>query len=178
MQTPSGIVVQQLELLLRAALRNPANELIAFLLQQAANQIDQSYQPKPRECWKGSFPLQVNGIFGSFTVWRDYYYYDRSSCRGHHPADAALGLERACTPALTRLVCYEGAEGESFQAAQEHLQETGGIEMDPRQIQRIIQAMGRRPEVGPSGKPHPNPVTRQSCMSAPMPPECPCAKPS
>jgi hypothetical protein len=140
-QAPDGIAVQRLELLVRTALRNPANELVGFLLQQAASQIDESYQPTPGECWKGSFPLQVSGIFGSFTLWR-HYYYNPSSQQGHHPVDAILGLEGACTPALARLVCYEGAEGESFQTAQEHLLETGAIEVDPRQIQRIIQAMG------------------------------------
>jgi len=138
---PGGIAVQQLELLLRAALRNPANELIGFLLQQAATQIDQSYQAKTGECWKGSFPLQVTGIFGSFTVWRHYYYNPRNK-QGHHPADAALGLEGACTPALTRLICMEGADENSFQKAQTHLKETGAIEIEARQIQRIIQQVG------------------------------------
>ena len=46
-------------------------------------------------------------------MWRDYYY-DANSKQGRHPADAALGLEGAYTPALTTLVCYEGAEAESF----------------------------------------------------------------
>jgi hypothetical protein len=127
--------------LLRAALRNPANELVGFLLQQAATRFDQSYQPKPGESWKGSFPLQITCLFGSFTVWRNYYY-DSHSKQGHHPADAALGLEGACTPALTRLICMEGADENSFQKAQTHLKETGAIEIEARQIQRIIQQVG------------------------------------
>ena len=130
-----------MELLLRAALRNPANELIGLLLQQAADQIDQNYQAKPGEFWKGNFPVQVQGIFGSFTVRRDYYHNERTHS-GHHPADAALGLEGSCTPALARLVCLEGADETSFQKAQEHLQETGAMEISARQIQRIIQQVG------------------------------------
>ena len=127
--------------MLRAALRNPANDLVGFLLQEAATRFDQSYQPKPGESWKGSFPLQITCLFGSFTVWR-HYYYDWHSKRGHHPADAALGLEGACTPALTRLICMEGADENSFQKAQTHLKETGAIEIEARQIQRIIQQVG------------------------------------
>lgn len=133
--------MQQLELLLREALRKPANEIIGFLLQQAADQIDQAYQARPGETWKGRFPLQVTGIFGSFTVWRDYYY-DPSAKKGRHPADAALGLEGACTPALARLVCNEGADEDSFLKAQKHLLETGGMEIEARQIHRIVQHVG------------------------------------
>ncbi len=133
--------MQQLELLLRAALRNPANELIGLLLQQAADQIDKNYQPKPSESWKGRFPLQVTGIFGSFTVWRDYYYEQRNRC-GHHPADASLGLEGSCTPALGRLICMEGADENSFLKAQTHLKETGGMDIDARQIHRVVQQVG------------------------------------
>ena len=155
-QNTNGVAVQQLELLLREALRKPANELIGVLLQNAASQIDQNFQPKPGECWKGTFPIEVHGIFGSFRVWRDYYY-DASSKLGHHPADAALGLEDACTPALTQLVCYEGAEAESYQSAQQHLQNTGAIQIDPRQVQRIVQHMGSALQVWPRREVKPEP---------------------
>ena len=155
-QPAHGVAVQQLELLLREALRKPANELIGVLLQNAASQIDQNYQPKPGECWKGTFPIEVHGVFGSFQVWRDYYY-DASSKRGRHPADAALGLEGACTPALTKLVCYEGAEAESFLNAQEHLQNTGAIQIDPRQVQRIVQHMGASLHAWPRREAKPEP---------------------
>jgi hypothetical protein len=43
--------VQQLELLVRTALFKPANALVGFLLQEAADRLDASYQPKPGEYW-------------------------------------------------------------------------------------------------------------------------------
>jgi hypothetical protein len=80
-------------------------------------------------------------LFGSFFITRDYYYHPGKH-QGHYPADAALGLEGAYTPALARLICLEGADQSSYQQAQEHLQDTGGIAVSARQIQRVVQRVG------------------------------------
>ena len=74
-------------------------------------------------------------MFGSFPLERDYYYHAGKK-QGHYPADAALGLERGHTPALARLMCLEGADETSYQKAEQHLAETGGIHVSARQIQR------------------------------------------
>ena len=108
-QKTTGVDVQQLEVLLRTAIFKPANALIGFLLQTAADRIDAGYQPKKGQQRKGRQTIEVNGIFGSFTLERDYYYHPGKK-EGHYPADAALGLEGGNTPALARLVCLEGAE--------------------------------------------------------------------
>jgi len=138
---PSGLAVQQLEVLVRTAIFKPANQLVAFLLQGAADQIDAAYQPKPGQHRKGRQSLRVEGIFGSFLLQRDYYYHPGKR-QGHYPADAALGLEGACTPALAKLICLEGAEQSSYQQAENHLRDTGGIHVDARQIQRVVQRVG------------------------------------
>ena len=138
---PSGVAVQQLEVLVRTAVFQSANQLMAYLLQQAADRIDAAYQPKPGWQRKGRVPLTLHCIFGFFTWERDYYYHPGKR-QGHYPADAALGLEGSCTPALARLVCLEGADEASYQKAQEHLKESGGIEMSARQIQRLVQDVG------------------------------------
>jgi hypothetical protein len=62
---------------------------------------------------------------------------------GHYPADAALGLEGGHTPALARLVGLEGADEVSYQKAETHLRETGGIHVSARQIQRLVQPVGK-----------------------------------
>jgi len=80
-------------------------------------------------------------MFGSFALERDYYYHPGKQ-QGHYPADAALGLENGHTPALTRLMCLEGADETSYQKAEQHLAETGGIHMGARQIQRMVQRVG------------------------------------
>jgi hypothetical protein len=138
---PNGLAVQQLEVLVRTALFKPANALVGFLLQAAADRIDAAYQPKPGQQRKGRETLAVNGIFGAFPFQRDYYYHPGKK-EGHYPADAALGLEGGHTPALARLVCLEGADEVSYQKAQMHLQETGGIPVSARQIQRLVQPVG------------------------------------
>ena len=126
---------------MRTALFKPANALVGWLLQCAADQADATYQPKPGQQYKGREPMGVNGIFGTFTLKRDYYYHPGKK-HGHHPADAALGIESGNTPALARLICLEGADESSYQKAQTHLEETGGIKVDARQIQRLVQTIG------------------------------------
>ena len=140
-QAPNGVVVQQLEVLVRTAIFKPANALVGWLLQAAADRIDGAYQPKPGQQRKGRESLQVDGLFGCFELKRDYYYHEGKK-QGHYPADAALGLEVGYTPALARLMCLEGADESSYQKAQNHLLETGGIEVCARQIQRVVQRVG------------------------------------
>jgi len=137
----NGVAVQQLEVLVRTAIFKPANALVGLLLQAAAERIDVGYQPKPGQQRKGRESITVNGIFGTFELERDYYYHEGKK-QGHYPADAALGLEGSNTPALARLVCLEGADESSYQKAENHLQETGGIQVSARQIQRLVQQVG------------------------------------
>jgi len=138
---PNGVAVQQLEVLVRTAVFKSANALVGFLLQRAADQVDAAYQAKPGQQYKGRVSLNVGGMFGSFPLLRDYYYHEGKK-QGHYPADAALGLESGHTPALTRLMCLEGADETSYQKAEDHLAETGGIHVSARQIQRMVQRVG------------------------------------
>ena len=128
-------------MLVRVAVFKSANEVVSFLFQRAADQIDRAYEPKPGEHYKGHTTVQIEGMFGFFPLKRAYYYDTRKQ-QGHCPADAALGLEGAYTPALARLICLEGADETSFEKAHEHLRETGGIEVSARQIQRVVQEVG------------------------------------
>ena len=140
-QEPNGVAVQQLEVLVRTAIFKPATALVEFLLQAAAARIDAAYQPKPGQERKGSQTRPVDCLFGTFDLARDYYYHPGKK-EGHYPADAALGLEQGQTPALARLVCLEGADESSYQKAENHLLETGGIRVSARQIQRLLQPVG------------------------------------
>ena len=141
-EDPHGVAVQQLEVLVRTAIFKPANALVGLLLQGAAERVDAAYQPQPGEVCKGRAALQVQGLFGSFELWRDYDYHAGQQ-QGHYPADAALGLEVGYTPALARLMCLEGADESSYPKAEAHLLETGGIEISGRQVQRVVQRVGR-----------------------------------
>ena len=138
---PNGIAVQELEVLVRTAVFKSANAIVGWLLQQAADRIDAAYQPKAGQQYKGRPSLQIDGMFGQFPLARDYYH-DPVKKAGHYPADAALGLEGSYTPALARLMCLEGADQSSYQKAELHLAETGGIHVQARQIQRSVQQVG------------------------------------
>jgi hypothetical protein len=133
--------VAELELLVRTAVFNSARQLVGWLLQQAADHMDAAYQAKPGEAFKGRETLQAQGMFGSFPLTRDYYYH-AGKAQGHYPADAALGLEVGYTPALAKLICLEGADEPTYLKAERHLEQTGGIAVSARQIQRVIQRVG------------------------------------
>ena len=133
--------MQELEVLVRTAIFKPANALVGHLLQAAADRIDAAYQARPGQEYKGRVTVQVQCLFGSFALERDYYYH-AGKAQGHYPADAALGLEVGYTPALARILCLEGAEEDSYQKAERHLAETGGIRVAVRQIQRVVQRVG------------------------------------
>ena len=140
-QLPTGVAVLELEKLVRTVVFKSANPLVGYLLQKAADQIDDADQPKPGQQRKGREPITAGCIFGAFPLQRDYYYHAGKK-EGHCPADAALGLEGSNTPALARLVCLEGADEASYQKAEEPLRETGGISISARQIQRLVQPVG------------------------------------
>lgn len=139
---PHGSQVAQLEILVRTAIFKSANQVVGWLLQQAAERIDAAYQPKPGEQRKGRETIEVQGIFGTFPLGRDYYYHEGKR-QGHYPADAALGLEVGYTPALAKLLCLEGADESTYLKAQRHLEQTGGIPVSARQIQRVVQRLGQ-----------------------------------
>jgi hypothetical protein len=127
--------------LVRTAVFKSATALVGWLLQQAADRADAAYQPKPGLVRKGRESLAVQGIFGGFQLQRDYYYHAGKHA-GHYPADAALGLEGGYTPALAKLICLEGADEPTYLKAERHLEQTGGIAVSARQIQRVVQRVG------------------------------------
>lgn len=131
----------ELEILVRTAVFKSANELVGWMLQQAAERADGSYQAKPGQVRKSRETRQVQGIFGTFPLTRAYYYHEGKD-QGHSPADAALGLEVGYTPALAKLMCLEGADESTYLKAERHLEQTGGIRVSARQIQRVVQRVG------------------------------------
>ncbi len=73
-EAPTGTAVQELEGLVRAALFKPATSIVGNLLQGAADKIDRQYQAKPGEEHKGRETIQVQCLFGTFPLERDYYW--------------------------------------------------------------------------------------------------------
>jgi hypothetical protein len=82
-QDLQGNAVAQLEVLVRTAVFKSANELVGWLLQQAADRADGAYQAKPGDVRKGRETLAVQGIFGRFPLQRDYYHH-AGKHQGHY----------------------------------------------------------------------------------------------
>jgi len=151
-----GNAVARLEVLVRTAVFKSANALVGWLLQQAADRIDAQYQPKARQTRKSRETIGVQGIFGRFQLQRDYYYHEGKD-QGHYPVDAALGLEVGYTPALAKLICLEGADEPTYQKAERHLEQTGGICVSARQIQRVVQRVGGSAQIWQERQAQPGP---------------------
>jgi hypothetical protein len=96
-------------------------------------------------------------------LWRSYFYHAGRG-QGHYPADAALGLEVGYTPALAKLICLEGADEPTYLKAERHLEQTGGISVSARQIQRVIQRVG-----GAAQQWQERPAEPETCSHVPVP---------
>ena len=120
-----------------------AGKLLQPVVQALVDQFDVSFQPRPKQRFIQRRHLAVTGLFGSMHLYRDYYWDGQ---RGYCPADAALGLEGAYTPALSRIMLRAAAKN-SYLEASADLFEYAGVKVCDRQIQRLVQAVA--PAVGP-----------------------------
>jgi len=94
----------------------------------------------PGEKRMGKQPRTVLTIFGSILISRNGYHNPRqSSCR--YPLDDALLLVEGFTPAAAKLAGRCASDG-SFAEAGENLESLVGIHVEPRRIQRLVQAIG------------------------------------
>lgn len=59
----------ELEILVRIAVFKSANALVGWLLQQAAERVDASYQPKPGEVRADRQIIKERGTGGRFWFW-------------------------------------------------------------------------------------------------------------
>jgi hypothetical protein len=85
---------------------------------------------------------QVQSVLGPLQLERAYYHC--SSCgHGFYPRDKQLGIENTSfSPALTRMVGTVGAMV-SFQEGSELLQDLAGVAVDPKQVERTAEALGK-----------------------------------
>ncbi len=85
----------------------------------------------------GARPKAVLLTLGWITLQRPYLY---SALRGEgrFPLDSALGLVDSYSPEVLRWVCRAAALAGSYQAASQDLLTYAGLEIDARQIQRLV----------------------------------------
>lgn len=100
-------------------------------------------------------------IFGPIELKRDYLYSPKDK-QGRCPLDQALGLIEGASPGLVRLASRAAAR-EGFEAASDDLKELAGIQIDGRQIQRLVAHSGplvaaQLKLTGPEVEPKPMPI--------------------
>jgi hypothetical protein len=127
----------------RVALLAVGGNIFGPLLQQRIDQIDQDFMARADQRLIGRRPLSLATLFGEVSIERDYYLGSES---GHCPADAALALEGCATPALARLIS-RGAAQQPYVATSRDLAEYGAIQVDERQIERVVNRIA--PDVEP-----------------------------
>ncbi|MDA7633575.1 UPF0236 family protein, partial [bacterium] len=104
--------------------------------------------------------LELHTIFGKVEIIRSYYYCPATHT-GRFPLDEALGLVQSFSPALVRLAARAAAR-EGYEAASEDLAELAHIQIEGRQIHRLVNDVAPQVSValkeGPIEDPEPIPV--------------------
>ena len=99
---------------------------------------------QPGEQRSGTQPKMVLTLLGYITLRSRQYLYDPKRQIGRFPLDQALELIEGYSPAVAKGMCRAGALAGSFGAASQDLLTYLGLEIDGRQIQRMIERLGPR----------------------------------
>lgn len=128
-------------------------DLLAALKQDGARWLEEllndpalpckNNQPQPDEENFGQRPKAVLVSLGWITLRRSYLY-SASRQEGRFPLDAALGLVDSYSPTVARWMCRAAALAGSYQAASQDLFNYADLEIDARQIQRMVTQMAPR----------------------------------
>lgn len=130
--------VEALELGLREALLKDGRRLLEQLLGQADQSLADNTTHPGEKCHPGR-GKQVRTIFGPIQL-RRRYFYDAAQQKGRAPLDEALGLVNGFSPALVRLSARAAAR-QGYEAASQDLQALAGIQIEGRQIQRLVKGV-------------------------------------
>ena len=124
---------------LREALLKDGRRLLEHLLNDSALPIPDDTS-RPGEKCTAAVSREVETLFGKLTLRRNYYYAPQTGT-GRYPLDSALKLAGAYTPALARLMSRAAAQT-GFESGSKDLRVYGGIQIQGRQIHRLMQTLG------------------------------------
>ena len=131
-----------LESNLLAALKHDGARWLEELLNDPALPCPDN-QPRADEENFGPRPKAVLLTLGWITLRRPYFYSAQRQ-EGRFALDAALGLVDSYSPGVARWMCRAAALAGSYQAASQDLLTYAGLEIDARQIQRMVLQMAPR----------------------------------
>lgn len=135
---------------LRQALLQDGRRLLECLLNDPTLPLPDDAS-RPGEKCTPAVERDVETLFGPLTLRRNYYYAAATGS-GRYPLDAALKLIGPYTPALARLMSRAGAQT-GFESGSQDLRVYGGLQINGRQIHRLMQTIG--------------PAVQQACEAAP-----------
>jgi hypothetical protein len=121
---------------LLAALKHDGARLLEELLNDPALPAPEN-RPQADEENYGARPKVVLTCLGWITLRRPYFYSPTRQA-GRFPLDGALGLVDSYSPGVARWMCRTGTLAGSYQAASQDLLTYAGLDIDARQIQRMI----------------------------------------
>jgi hypothetical protein len=128
---------------LLAAVKHDAARLLETLLNDP--ELPLPLPPaQPGEERSGSQPKMVLTLLGYLTLRSRQYLYNPKQRVGRFPLDQALELIEGYSPTVAKHMCRAGALSGSFEAASQDLLNYLGLEIDARQIQRMIERVGPR----------------------------------
>jgi hypothetical protein len=141
----AGVEFQALE----TRLRQQALALAARAVEQRLNADTADYAGPTLACrcgaqahYAGRRPKRVDCVLGTLRLLRAYYHCPHCQT-GFCPRDGQLGLgPGSLSPALRRMVGTVGALV-SFQEGSDLLQELAGVAVDPKQVERTAEQLGR-----------------------------------
>jgi len=131
--------LEAVELGLRAAMNRDVCGVLEQLLNDPGLVVPEDASRRGEKCHRER-GKEVETIFGPLQLWRNYYH-DAEQETGRVPLDQALGLLHSYSPGLVRMMCRMGTR-ESFAAAAQDLKALAGVEVEGRQIQRVINLVG------------------------------------
>lgn len=132
---------ETIELGLREALLKDGRRLLQSLYAQSELRVSDNLSRSGEKCHPHR-KLQMHSIFGLVELRRSYFYSPEKG-RGRFPLDEALGLVESFSPALVRLAARAAAR-EGYEAASEDLAALAGIEIEGRQIHRLVTQVGSK----------------------------------
>ena len=128
--------MEAVELGLRKALLEDGRTLLERLYNQEDGLNVPDDAGRPGEKCHPQRPKDIQTLFGTIQVRRNYYYQPASQT-GRVPLDQAMGLVHSFSPALVRL-CSRAAAKEGYESASEDLLVQAGVSIEGRQIQRLV----------------------------------------
>lgn len=129
---------------LRIALHKDGCRLLAALLDDPNLEIAGN-QCRPGERCHADRSKDMETVLGTVPLHRSYFYQaggGEAESQGRFPLDEALGLINGYSPTLAKLMCRAGAMASGYEAASADLRAYAGLEVEGRQIQRMVNLQG------------------------------------